>query len=706
MTLRRALTPLVLVALSAAAVAAQAPARPAQQPAAQTPTPTFRSETTLRVRSVEVLDRDGKAVEGLKAEDFVVMENGVRQDIAFVTFQRLDPPLPASTPPANIVPAPPLDPVARTVASRITIPPANDTRFQDKRLMVMYFDLSRMPEADKLRTFDAAQKYVRAQMSASDLVAIMALQNGGVKIRQDFTAERPRLLEVLNAMMFNDDFDQDGEPDLDSFASDFGQSAEFNVFNTDRKLAALQTAISYLRPLSQQKTFVYFGSGLNASGADNAAQYTSTVNAARRANVVISTIDTRGLVAVSPVGNASRQSPGGMSMFNGSAAVSSMTGFLASQDSLYSLAKDTGGKALLDNNDLTSGIVDAARTANSYYLVAYYTSNNAQDGKFRRVQVTVPVNKEYKVASAEGYFADKVWANLNNTEREMQMQEAFRLENPLTDMTLAMELNFFKLNRAEYYVPITVKIPGSELQIARKRGAPRTEIDFMSEVKDNNMISYSIMRDSLPITLSEDVANQLGQRPILYQTGFTLLPGDYIIKLLARDTVTGRTGTFQAKFTVPNLEKDLGNVPISSVVLSGQRMAVGSEIFAVKNSGAKETQAVDPLIHDGQRMVPSVTRVFSVGRDLFVYLQAYQPGATTMRPMMAFVSFYRNGEKVYETAPMSMDGPMDARSKAIPMRFSLPIGKLEPGEYDCQVTVLDPGTQRASFWRAPVTLVP
>src|SRR6186713_992523 len=104
MTLRRALTPLVLVALSAAAVAAQAPARPAQQPAAQTPTPTFRSETTLRVRSVEVLDRDGKAVEGLKAEDFVVMENGVRQDIAFVTFQRLDPPLPASTPPANIVP--------------------------------------------------------------------------------------------------------------------------------------------------------------------------------------------------------------------------------------------------------------------------------------------------------------------------------------------------------------------------------------------------------------------------------------------------------------------------------------------------------------------------------------------------------------------------------------------------------------------------
>ena len=227
-------------------------------------------------------------------------------------------------------------------------------------------------------------------------------------------------------------------------------------------------------------------------------------------------------------------------------------------------------------------------------------------------------------------------------------------------------------------MPVTVKIPGSELQIARRRGAPRTEIDFMSEIKDNNKISYTIMREKLPITLSEDVASQLNQRPILYQTGFTLLPGPYVIKLLARDTVTGRTGTFQASFTVPNLEKDDGSVPISSVVLSGQRMAVGSEIFAVKNPAA---QSVDPLIHDGQRLIPSVTRVFSVGRDLFVYLQAYQPGATTMRPMMAFVSFYRQGEKVYETPPMSMDGPMDARSKAIPMRFSLPIGKLEPGEY-------------------------
>ncbi len=162
--------------------------------------------------------------------------------------------------------------------------------------------------------------------------------------------------------------------------------------------------------------------------------------------------------------------------------------------------------------------------------------------------MTLPGNRQRSTCLVPaGYYADKSWANFSSADRERQLEEAFMLENPLTDMTLVMELNFFKLNRAEYYVPVTVKIPGSELAIARRRGAPRTEIDFMSEVKDSNRITYSNMRDSSPITLSEDVADQLAARPIQYQTGFTLLPGDYVIKLLARDTVTGRIGTFSGE---------------------------------------------------------------------------------------------------------------------------------------------------------------
>jgi VWFA-related protein len=702
--MRRGLLSFTLLVVSTALISAQQTPPPAQAPA----TPTFRAETRLVVHNVVVTDKDGNTIEGLTKNDFVVMENNVKQEIAFVEFQRVANPIETPIEPATPIPvAAPLDAAARAEAARITIPPAGDTRFQDRRLVVLFFDMTSMQQADQLRAFDASMKWVRTQMGPSEQVAIMALQSGAIRIRQDFTAEKPRLLEVLTTMMYNDDLDQDGIPDLDVFSSDFGQnSGEFNLFNTDRRMAALQTAVGYLRGIAQQKALIYFaGSGLSMSGGDNAAQYSATINAARKANVLVSTIDTRGLVAFSPSGSASRASPGGMSMFNGMAAVNTMSNFAASQDSLYALAKDTGGKSLLDYNDLGVGIVNAAKTISSYYMVAYYSTNTATDGKFRRINVALADGRSGELSYRPGYYADKSWANFSSTDRDRQLEEAFMLEDPLTDMTIVMELNYFKLNSAEYYIPVSVKIPGSELVIARKRNAARTEIDFMSEVKDCNKITYGNMRDRLVIPLSEDVAGQLASRPIQYQTGFTLLPGCYVIKLLARDTVTGRIGTFQAKFDVPNLEKEKTALPISTVVLSSQRVAIGSELFAMKTTQAKKADVVDPLIFDGQRLVPSVTRVFSKTRDLFVYLQAYQPGETTMRPLATFVSLFRGAERVFETPPMSIDSGMDARSKAIPMKFSIPIAGLDAGDYECQVTVLDPATQKAAFWRAPIRIV-
>jgi VWFA-related protein len=702
--MRRGLLSFTLLVISTALISAQQ-APPPAQPATQT----FRAETRLIVYDVNVTDKEGNPIEGLTKDDFVVMENNVKQEIAFVEFQRIEKPVEKPVEPAAPIPvAAPLDATARAAAARITIPASNDTRYQDKRMMVMFFDMTSMQQADLLRAFDASMKFVRTQMGPSDMLAIMALQSGAVRIRQDFTADKPRLLEVLTTMMYNDDLDQDGIPDLDVFSSDFGQNGgEFNLFNTDRRMSALQTAVSYLRGIAQRKALIYFaGSGLSMSGGDNAAQYQATINAARKANVAVSTIDTRGLVALSPSGGASRASPGGMSMFNGMAAVNTMSTFAASQDSLYALAKDTGGQSLLDYNDLGVGIVNAAKTISSYYMVAYYATNNATDGKFRRVNVQLANGRTGELSFTPGYYAEKSWANYTSTDRDRQLEEAFMLEDPLTDMTIVMELNFFKLNSAEYYIPVSVKIPGSELVIARKRNALRTEIDFMSEMKDCNKITYGNMRDRLVIPLTEDVAGQLASRPIQYQTGFTLLPGCYVIKLLARDTVTGRIGTFQAKFNVPNLEKEKTAVPISTVVLSSQRVPLGSELFAMKSSQAKKADLVDPLIFDGQRLVPSVTRVFSKSKDLLVYLQAYQPGETTMRPLAMFVSVFRGAERVFETPPMSIDSGMDPKSKAIPLRFSLPITSLEPGDYECQVTVLDGTTQKAAFWRAPIRIVP
>jgi hypothetical protein len=177
-----------------------------------------------------------------------------------------------------------------------------------------------------------------------------------------------------------------------------------------------------------------------------------------------------------------------------------------------------------------------------------------------------------------------------------------------------------------------------------------------------------------------------------------------VIKLLARDSETGRMGTYQASFTVPNLVKELKRVPISSVVLSGQRVPLSDSLYTVQQK--LEVESVDPLVHDGQKLIPSVTRVFSRSRDLYVFLQAYQRGATTTQPLVAFVTFYRGQAKAFETPPLAVTEGLDAKTKAVSLRFSLSITDLPPGQYDCQVTVLDPTGQKAAFWQAPIVLIP
>ncbi len=91
---------------------------------------------------------------------------------------------------------------------------------------------------------------------------------------------------------------------------------------------------------------------------------------------------------------------------------------------------------------------------------------------------------------------------------------------------------------------------------------------------------------------------------------------------------------------------------------------------------------------------------------MYVYLQAYQPGAESIQPLVAFVTFYRGQTKAFETPPLPVTEGLSNRLKTVPLRFSLSLNKLPPGKYNCQVTVLDPGGQKAAFWQAPVMLVP
>ncbi len=197
------------------------------------------------------------------------------------------------------------------------------------------------------------------------------------------------------------------------------------------------------------------------------------------------------------------------------------------------------------------------------------------DGKFRRIKISLKDGLSATLDYRQGYFAGKTFGKFTTAEKERQLEDALMLGDPVTELTIAMEIDYFQLNRAEYFVPVVVKIPGRELALARKGGAERTLIDFIGEVKDDYGSTIQNVRDKVDIKLSGETAAKLAKQPIEYDTGFTLLPGKYKIKFLARDAETGRIGTYETTFVIPNLNKEVKRIPVSSVVL--EQPACGSK---------------------------------------------------------------------------------------------------------------------------------
>ncbi len=666
--------------------------------------PLFQANTQLVIETVNVKDKDGKPIRGLTAKDFVLTEDGAPQSIRFFEFQELE----DKVEPLVMGPETRVAPLPRLSHSQIAPEPPGDVRYRNRRLLAMYFDFTSMPMPDQLRALGAAKKFLRTQMTPADLVALMAYRSGSVEVFQDFTADRTRLLEIVETLIVGED---ENAPIDDSTRGDsgaaFGQNdAEFSIFFTDRQLAALQTATTMLGRLNEKKSLLYFASGLRLNGNNNQAQLNATINAAVRAGVSLWPIDPRGLVAQAPLGDATQSSPGGAGAYTGATANAFTRGFQRSQDTLWTLAADTGGKALLDANDLARGIVNAQQSTASYYILGYYTTNTNPDGKLRRIKITLADGRAATLEYRQSYYAQKVFAKFTSADKERQLEDALMLADPVTELTIAMEIGYFQLNRAEYFVPMTVKIPGSELALDRKRGADRALIDFIAEIKDEFGTTVSNLRDKVDIKLTGTTAAELAKRPIEYDTGFTLLPGKYRIKFLARDGESGRMGTYELHFTIPNLNKETQKLALSSVILSSQRVDMKDALFSSGNAKAQQAHMVSPLVQEGQKLIPSVTRVFSMAREMYVYLQAYQQGDQQANPLLAYVSFFKGGEKALETAPVEVTEGSANRLKTMGLRFSIPLEALAQGEYDCQVTVVDSSGRKIGNWSAPVMMVP
>jgi VWFA-related protein len=675
-----------------------------QQPA---DTPLFKASANLVIVTVFVKDKDGKPLRGLNKDDFQVYENSKQQPVSVFEFEEL------SAPPAAAKGTALLTPEEHDLNVKSTTPQGS-VRYQNRRLLVLFFDWSSLPTADQVRAKAAAEKYVTEKMTPADLVSLVSFGTK-LKVDQEFTDDRDQLISVIrryhtgeSSELASDANTTEDTSDDSAYAAD---ETEFNIFNTDRKLGALEDLARKFSALPEKKAVVYFSSGVSRTGTENESQLRATVNAAVRSNVSFYPVDVRGLTATPVGGDASTASGGtGTGMYSGQSQGNQRQQFLDSQDTLRSLAADTGGKPALDTNDLGVGIQLAQQEVQSYYILGYYSSDDRRDGQFRRVEVKLTpqtlARTHAKLDYRNGYFAEKEFKAFNSADKEKQLEDALLLGDPATDLPLAVEVNWFRMGKDKYFVPVALKIPGSEVPLKKAGSAETTTFDFIGQVRNSKGATVGTVRDSIKIQLRDHNAGQLASRHLIYDTGFTLVPGRYSVKMLARENQTGKMGTFEASFVVPDLDDVKDSARLSSVVWSAQKAPV-SDAIGLADKNLKK-QATHPLVQGQQKLLPSVTRVFHNGQTLYAYAEIYDPTMpeTFNKPFVAAeVGLYGGNKLVAESRPVMINALKEGRSKTAPIMVELPLKDLAPGEYVAQLSVFDQAGQKFTFSRSPVVVL-
>jgi VWFA-related protein len=677
---------------------------------------TFSTTTNVVIVNVTVLDRNGKPIDNLTKDDFEVYEDGKLQKLQAVDFQRLNS---TTLPPPSQASAQPAAPKGyNPEAEKAVLKSSMLSKYQDRRLIVMLFDFSSMQPAEQTRAKEAAIHFLSTQMTSSDTVSIMIFGTT-LQTVQDFTSDRDLLIATVNKFRIgeaseNATFADEGTDSQDVSGQFVADETEFNIFNADLKLAALEDAARTLGQYPEKKALIYISSGIQKNGVDNQSQLRATVNTAIRSNVAFYPIDARGLSALVPGGDATTTGSGfGSELYSGSAQRTLKENFNNQQETLATLALDTGGKALLDSNDLTDGMRQVQKDFSSYYVLSYVSSNTALDGRYRRIQVKLAprlATLRAKLDYRQGYYGPTTFAHMRDADKEAQLSQALLSDNPVTDLPIAVEVDYFRLAKDKYFAPISVKIPGSALAFHSKGAKQATELDFIAEVFDVRGRSAATVRDTIPLKVDVGTAGQVVRKSIQYDTGVTLTPGNYKLRFVARENGEGKVGTFETPFTIPDLGAGKA-LRVSSVILSNQRQPVAEQVAGVKNS--KKLLAENPLIDNGQKLLPNVTKVFRAGQTMLVYVEVYDPTIPDSLPenfrradVEATLAFYRNQKKVFESPPVRANRLTENREATVPVWLQVPVSTLQPGRYDCQVNLIDEFGRKFAFPRTSVAVLP
>jgi hypothetical protein len=265
-----------------------------------------------------------------------------------------------------------------------------------------------------------------------------------------------------------------------------------------------------------------------------------------------------------------------------------------------------------------------------------------------------------------------------------------------------MAASYFLMDDRRFYVPVALVVPGSQIPFTKGGDKDKASLDIVGEVQDELKRPVGTVHETVKLSL--DASQEVRRKNVQYSTGFMLLTGKYHFKFVVRENQSGRLGSFEADFVVPDIRK--APLKLSSVVLASQRQP-----------NTRKTQ--NPLVRDGNELVPNIAHVFSQDQHLYFFYEVYDPAkdkspepessgkekaAPVKNPihLLTSIAFFNGKVKAFETPLVEARQLNAGNRKAAVFQFDVPLAQLKPGLYTCQINVIDDVSGSFAFPRLPI----
>jgi VWFA-related protein len=621
----------VILIVSSVALAAQQapPAGPpasSQEPDRQMPPITFRSEVNYVEVDAVVRDAQGNFVRDLRQEDFQVLEDGAPQSVT--AFSLIDIPVLLSERPLFL----PQD-VDADVRSNATGP--------DGRLYVILLDDINTGPTRTNRVRAAARQFIERNMGATDLAAVIQT-SGRTDATQDFTNSRRLLTQAVDKFMGRklrsatlnkiDSYNMTRNSGVGAGVTDPEQAER--LYKAESVLLTLGSLADWLAGIhGRRKAVVFFSEGIDyniwdtigAGGvASNAADSTrrgdgtvllnraqDAINAATRANVNIYAIDPRGLATIGEDAIEMTGLPPDAEVV-GLGATALQDELRDQQQSLRTLAEETGGFASVSSNDFSTAFKRIVDENSSYYVLGYYPTNDRRDGRFRKIEVRLK-RPGLQVIARKGYAAPKgkpaaekkVEASAGTSK---ELRDALNSPLQMSGLKLAVFAAPLKGPSRKAAIALVTQFLGKEFAFTEKDGTFHNTLEMSYAAVDKQGKVADGKRDSVALSFKPETYKRVLEAGFRVQSRLELPPGSYQLRIAVRES-GGRTGSVFYDLLVPDFSKDpLG---ISGIIVSSLA------------AGAVPTAGAIPEIGDALKTPPTTSRVFSAGDELSVLAEVY-----------------------------------------------------------------------------------